>query len=158
MGTWNSLAVGDNLVVLADLAAEGARFDVAYLDPPYNTGSALTYRDRTPSHEEWVAVLRPRLEAVRALLVDSGAVLVISELFNQEPRCLLQARLGLLDLANLEEVAHLLRPCHKLILREARFLPPLLDHLQHAHRIQVASGHVELPWCTMPRGGAAEGD
>ena len=76
MGTWNTLAVGDNLAVLADLAAEGARFDLAYLDPPYNTGSALTYRDRTPSHEEWVAALRPRVEAVRAVLVDSGAVLV----------------------------------------------------------------------------------
>ncbi len=76
MGTWNSLAVGDNLVVLADLAAQGARFDVAYLDPPYNTGSALTYRDRTPSHEEWVASLRPRLEAVRAVLAPTGAVFV----------------------------------------------------------------------------------
>ena len=76
MGTWNTLAVGDNLAVLGELAREGARFDVAYLDPPYNTGSALTYRDRTPSHEEWVAALRPRLEAVRALLVPSGAVFV----------------------------------------------------------------------------------
>ncbi len=76
MGTWNSLAVGDNLAVLTELAAEGARFDVAYLDPPYNTGSALTYRDRTPSHEEWVAALRPRVEAVRAVLAPTGAVFV----------------------------------------------------------------------------------
>ena len=76
VGTWNTLAVGDNLDVLAELAAEGAAFDLAYLDPPYNTGSALTYRDRAPSHRAWVDALRPRLEAVRALLAPTGAVFV----------------------------------------------------------------------------------
>lgn len=76
VGTWNTLVEGDNLAVLGRLAAEGARFDVAYLDPPYNTGSALTYSDRTLAHEAWVAALRPRLEAVRSVLEPTGALFV----------------------------------------------------------------------------------
>lgn len=76
VGAWNTLLVGDNLAVLGRLAQEGERFDLAYLDPPYNTGSALTYSDRALTHEAWVAALRPRLEAVRAVLEPTGAVFV----------------------------------------------------------------------------------
>lgn len=76
VGAWNTLLEGDNLAVLGRLAAEGARFDLAYLDPPYNTGSALTYSDRATSHATWVEHLRPRLEAVRAVLEPTGAVFV----------------------------------------------------------------------------------
>lgn len=67
---------GDNLDVFATLP--GASYDIAYLDPPYNTGSLFAYRDRIGEggarHEAWVSYLRPRLIAVRSLLAQSGAV------------------------------------------------------------------------------------
>ena len=69
----NRFVEGDNLPVLQGLP--DASFDVVYLDPPYNTGSPLAYRDRR-SHEEWVAFLRPRLEEVRRVLAPTGAVFV----------------------------------------------------------------------------------
>lgn len=82
VGSWNTLVAGDNLDVLRDLAAEGARFDLAYLDPPYNTGNAFAYADDVRGdgaltrHEAWAAALRPRLEAVRAVLAPSGSLWV----------------------------------------------------------------------------------
>jgi adenine-specific DNA-methyltransferase len=75
MGAWDELVVGDNLDVMARLAAEGRRYDLAYLDPPYNTGHRFAYDDRLAGgHEAWTAALRPRLEAVRDLLEPTGAV------------------------------------------------------------------------------------
>lgn len=70
----NRLVVGDNVEVLADVA-EGS-FDLAYLDPPYNTGSAFAYADSWGSHADWVAMMRPRLVGVRRVLAVGGAVAV----------------------------------------------------------------------------------
>ncbi|MCM0620118.1 site-specific DNA-methyltransferase [Nocardioides bruguierae] len=76
----NTFLEGDNLEVLARLAAEGTRFDLAYLDPPYNTRSDLVYDDAVGRgrgrHQAWTAALRPRLEAVLALLEPTGALAV----------------------------------------------------------------------------------
>lgn len=69
----NRLLEGDNLDIMR--ALPDASFDVAYLDPPYNTGSLFAYRDRA-GHEEWVAMLRPRLQQVRRLLAATGALWV----------------------------------------------------------------------------------
>jgi adenine-specific DNA-methyltransferase len=76
---WNTFVEGDNLDVLTRLAASGERFDVVYLDPPYNTGNPFAYSDRVAGphadrHRAWVATMRPRLEAVRAVLTERGAV------------------------------------------------------------------------------------
>jgi adenine-specific DNA-methyltransferase len=78
---WNSFVEGDNLDVLPRLAAAGERYDVVYLDPPYNTGNPFAYRDkvtgpRADRHRAWVAMMRPRLEAVRSVLSERGAVFV----------------------------------------------------------------------------------
>jgi adenine-specific DNA-methyltransferase len=78
---WNRFVEGDNLDVLPRLAASGARFDVVYLDPPYNTGNPFAYSDRVAGpradrHRAWVAMMRPRLEAVRAVTSERGAVFV----------------------------------------------------------------------------------
>jgi adenine-specific DNA-methyltransferase len=78
---WNTFVEGDNLDVLPRLAARGERYDVVYLDPPYNTGNPFAYRDklagpRADRHQAWAAMMRPRLEAVRAVMSERGAVFV----------------------------------------------------------------------------------
>lgn len=79
----NVFAEGDNLDVLARL--EPGSFDLIYLDPPYNTGSAFAYHDdvRGPRgsggagrHAAWVEMMRPRLEAGRRVLAGTGAIFV----------------------------------------------------------------------------------
>src|SRR3954454_10376782 len=79
--TWNTFVEGDNLDVLPRLAPAYGPFDVVYLDPPYNTGNPFAYHDRTSDrradrHQTWEAMMRPRLEAVRAVTSERGAVFV----------------------------------------------------------------------------------
>jgi len=81
---WNSFIEGDNLEVLRALAAAGETYDLVYIDPPYNTGSAFAYADdlrgadgrRAGRHQAWVAMMRPRLEAARDVLAGTGAIYV----------------------------------------------------------------------------------
>jgi len=79
---WNTFIEGDNLDVLPTLASEFGAVDLVYIDPPYNTGNDFAYRDDirgkpgTSRHEEWVAMMRPRLAAARELLDEAGAIFV----------------------------------------------------------------------------------
>jgi adenine-specific DNA-methyltransferase len=78
---WNVFVEGDNLDVLPGLAPAYGPFDVVYLDPPYNTGNAFVYDDRRDGrgadrHRTWLAMMRPRLEAVREVMSEGGAVFV----------------------------------------------------------------------------------
>jgi adenine-specific DNA-methyltransferase len=78
---WNTFVEGDNLAVLPRLSPAYGPFDVVYLDPPYNTGNPFAYRDkldgrRADRHQAWVAMMRPRLHAVRDVMSDRGAVFV----------------------------------------------------------------------------------
>jgi adenine-specific DNA-methyltransferase len=70
----NRLVVGDNLEVLATLPE--ASLDLAYLDPPYNTGNDFAYADTFGPHAAWAAMMRPRLAEVRRVLAPGGAVAV----------------------------------------------------------------------------------
>lgn len=77
---WNTFIEGDNLEVLGRLSEP---VDLVYIDPPYNTGNDFAYRDdfrhgdaRSTRHQAWVAMMRPRLEAARAVLRDEGAIFV----------------------------------------------------------------------------------
>lgn len=73
----NLLIHGDNLVALRTLATDfTGTFRCAYLDPPYNTGRAFAEYDDARAPDEWDAFMRPRLEALRPLLADDGAVFV----------------------------------------------------------------------------------
>lgn len=71
---WNTFIEGDNLDVLPTLPAGSA--DLVCADPPYNTGNDFAYADRWGAHEAWVAMMRPRLAAVRRVLSERGAVFV----------------------------------------------------------------------------------
>ena len=75
---------GDNLDVLPTLPALlGRPVDLVYIDPPYNTGNDFAYVDdfrqdgsRRGRHQAWVAMMRPRLEAAREVLAETGAIFV----------------------------------------------------------------------------------
>lgn len=74
---WNLFVEGDNLDVLPTLPARlGQPVDLVYIDPPYNTGNAFAYRDDFRDHAAWVAMMRPRLEAAREVLAETGAIFV----------------------------------------------------------------------------------
>jgi site-specific DNA-methyltransferase (adenine-specific) len=102
------LIEGDNLAVLA--ALPDATFDMAYLDPPFNTGArqrrgALGYAD---AFEDYLAFLEPRLRRTRELLAAHGtlylhldyreahrAKLALDELFG--PECFLNELIWIYD-------------------------------------------------------------
>lgn len=69
----HQLILGDCLDVMAAMAADSV--DVAYLDPPYNTGDVLSYRD-TRTWPQWRELIGERLEALRRLLAPTGVVMV----------------------------------------------------------------------------------
>ncbi|PVG81773.1 site-specific DNA-methyltransferase [Nocardioides gansuensis] len=71
---WNTFVEGDNLDVLATLPPGSV--DLVVTDPPYNTGNGFAYADTFGSHAAWVAMMRPRLEACREVLADTGAIFV----------------------------------------------------------------------------------
>ena len=71
-GPWNVFIEGDNLAVLPGLDP----VDLIYIDPPYNTGNEFAYHDRFGEHAAWVAMMRPRLEASREVLRETGAIFV----------------------------------------------------------------------------------
>lgn len=72
----NLLIYGDNLESMGTLLERGATFRCAYLDPPYNTGRRFPEYDDARTTEQWRAMMRPRLELVRALLTGDGVVFV----------------------------------------------------------------------------------
>lgn len=67
---------GDNLAVLRCLRAELAgAVRVIYIDPPYNTGTAMRYHDRF-GHAAWLSMIWPRLAIAHALLAPDGVIFV----------------------------------------------------------------------------------
>ena len=88
------LIAGDNLAAMATLP-DGA-FDMAYLDPPFNTGieqrrGALRYAD---AFEDYAGFLAPRLERVRELLAPHGTLYLHLD-YREAHRCKLAARRAL---------------------------------------------------------------
>ena len=75
----DQVILGDCLDVLAD--SPGAVVDLAYVDPPFNTGRTLAasngaYRDTWPNLDDYLNFLGPRLTAVRRVLKPTGSILV----------------------------------------------------------------------------------
>lgn len=71
----NRLIFGDNLLALKALEQEFAgRVKCAFIDPPYNTGSAFTHYDDGLEHSIWLGLMRDRIEIIRHLLVDDGSL------------------------------------------------------------------------------------
>lgn len=70
---------GENLAALRILRrSHAAQVKVVCIDPPYNTGNALPYRDTfgAAGHRGWLSMMLPRLLLTRALLRADGVVFV----------------------------------------------------------------------------------
>ncbi|MDN6528006.1 MAG: site-specific DNA-methyltransferase, partial [Brevibacterium sp.] len=73
----NMLVVGDNLPALTRLlATHRGRIKVVYIDPPYNTGNALAYKDHGHDHASWLNFMTPRLMLARELMRDDGVIFI----------------------------------------------------------------------------------
>jgi adenine-specific DNA-methyltransferase len=73
----NRLIFGDNLLALKALEQEfTSRIKCIFIDPPYNTGSAFEHYDDGLEHSLWLGMMRDRLELLRRLLADDGALWV----------------------------------------------------------------------------------
>lgn len=71
----NVLIQGDNLLALKaiDIARSG-KVQCAFIDPPYNTGSAFTHYDDGLEHSIWLSLMRDRLELLHGLLSADGSL------------------------------------------------------------------------------------
>ena len=73
----NMLIQGDNLDALkALLPFYAGQVKCIYIDPPYNTRSAFEHYDDNLEHSKWLAMMWPRLELLRELLSEDGAIWV----------------------------------------------------------------------------------
>jgi adenine-specific DNA-methyltransferase len=73
----NMLIQGDNLDALkALLPFYAGRVKCIFIDPPYNTRSAFEHYDDNLEHTQWLAMMYPRLEMLRALLTEDGSIWV----------------------------------------------------------------------------------
>lgn len=69
----NTLIHGDNLLALRALEQGfSGKVKCVFIDPPYNTGSALEHYDDGLEHSIWLSLMRDRLEILRRLLRDDG--------------------------------------------------------------------------------------
>ncbi len=73
----NRLILGDNLKVMSRLCeSDAGRFQMAYLDPPYNTGGTPEDYADARDHDQWLQFIGDRLRALRPLMADRGVVFV----------------------------------------------------------------------------------
>ena len=74
----NLLIQGDNLEALkALLPYYAGRVKCIFIDPPYNTRQDFAHYDDNLEHAQWLEMMYPRLELLRALLAEDGSIWVI---------------------------------------------------------------------------------
>lgn len=75
--TENMLIHGDNLLALKALESDFAgKIKCIYIDPPYNTGAAFEHYDDNLEHSTWLNLMKPRLELLKKLLREDGAIFI----------------------------------------------------------------------------------
>lgn len=74
----NMLIKGDNLLALKALEQDYAgKIKCVFIDPPYNTGSAVSvHYDDGIEHSIWLSLMRDRLELIYRLLAPDGSLWV----------------------------------------------------------------------------------
>ena len=74
--TENIFIEGENLEVLKILRKSYmGKIKMIYIDPPYNTGGSLTYRDKFQV-TDWVSQIRPTMILAHSLLKSSGVMMI----------------------------------------------------------------------------------
>jgi adenine-specific DNA-methyltransferase len=71
----NIVAIGDNIDYLAYLSKRADKFDVIYIDPPYNTGNKFSYNDKKNAGE-WLDFMEKRLKLARQILSPDGVIFI----------------------------------------------------------------------------------
>ena len=73
----NLIIRGDNLSALHSLKkVYKEKIKLIYIDPPYNTGSNSYEYNDSFDHSTWLTLMQNRLEAVKELLKDDGAIFI----------------------------------------------------------------------------------
>ncbi|MFH1231494.1 MAG: site-specific DNA-methyltransferase, partial [Planctomycetota bacterium] len=73
----NLLIKGDNLLALKSLEHHFAgKIKCIYIDPPFNTGNAFEHYDDGLEHTIWLSMMKARLEILKKLLTEDGAIFV----------------------------------------------------------------------------------
>ncbi|ASA96120.1 site-specific DNA-methyltransferase [Anoxybacillus flavithermus] len=73
----NRLIFGDNLLALKALEQEfTGKIKCIYIDPPYNTGNAFEHYDDGLEHSIWLNLMKSRLEILKQLLAEDGAIFI----------------------------------------------------------------------------------
>jgi adenine-specific DNA-methyltransferase len=74
----NMLIKGDNLDALkALLPYRGGEVKCIFIDPPYNTQSAVSeHYDDNIEHSQWLSLMYPRLQLLKRLLAEDGTIWV----------------------------------------------------------------------------------
>lgn len=70
--------IGDNLQIMQwneDLSQYGAKVSVIYIDPPYNTKTKKSYKDKQ-TREEWLEFMKARLTMTRYYLNEEGVIFI----------------------------------------------------------------------------------
>ena len=75
------LIKGDNYPVLQLMKNELlGKVNIIYIDPPYNTGNAFTYKDNFSTsddrHSAWLSFMNRRLKLAREMLSDDGCIFI----------------------------------------------------------------------------------
>ena len=71
----NMLIEGDNLDALkALLPYYAGQVKCVFIDPPYNTQTDFEHYDDNLEHSQWLSMIYPRLELLRALLRQDGVI------------------------------------------------------------------------------------
>lgn len=75
---YNKYLIGDNIELLLKLLKDGYKFQLIYLDPPYNTGRDFNdFDDKFETIEDYsYNFLKPRFEIMKKLLTDNGVIVV----------------------------------------------------------------------------------
>ena len=69
------MIIGDNLKVLKRGYYLHDSYKLIYLDPPYNTNSIKSYKDKEES-EKWSLQIKERLEALKPYLSENGVLMI----------------------------------------------------------------------------------
>ena len=90
VGPQHRLFEGDNLIGLQHLVNQKERFDLIYIDPPYNTGNKdFKYNDHYVDeedelrHSKWISFLFKRLQLAKELLSDDGVIFLSIDDYEQ---------------------------------------------------------------------------